>query len=204
MSLVGGCYYASINGTAFGWTQMIPIVFTLVSFVISAITNEQLFVLFSFYLFFPQWIVWCFQYYFQIERPNPICQLYHTWAFPSMEGMYTGAIVCGFFTYAYFWPVYQSWVSYLFIYIFATLSPIVPIYLGYNAWWEVVFSWGFGGFSASAFIIVVYYFMKPKMEYLKTFFIFYNYQDTFIKSDKKGKTFKILKALERVDGSSFS
>jgi hypothetical protein len=43
--------------------------------------------------------------------------------------------------------------------------------------------------------------MKPKMAYLKLFFPFYlfGYQDTFIKSDKKSKSFQILQALERAD-----
>lgn len=201
MSSSEGCYYISWGATAFGWTQLIPIIFTLIAFIVTAITNETIFFIFSWFLFAPQYVVWCFQYYFQYARPNPICQLYHTWAFPCMEAMYTGAIIGGFFAYAYFWSVRQSWISWFCIYCFAVLPPFILVYIGYNVWWEVVFSWGFGFLSAVAFVIVTYYFLKPKMHYLKLFFplFIFGYQDTFIKSDKKNKSFQILQSLERVD-----
>lgn len=196
-----GCYYVSLGASVFGWTQMIPIFFTVASFVLTAATNQAIYFLFAIYLFIPQYIVWCFQYYFQYERPDPICQLYHTWAFPSMESMYTGAIIGAFFTYAYYWPVYQSWVTWFFIYCFATVPPFILIYMEYNRWWEVLFSYAFGFLSSVAFMLVVKFFLKPKMYYLKLFFPFYlmNYSDDMIKKEKNHESLLILRAIQRAD-----
>lgn len=198
-----GCYYVSIRGTAFGWTQMIPIFVTLGCFIASAVSNQAIYFIYSIFLFFPQWTCFCFQYFFQYARPNPICQLYHTWAFPSIETMYIGSIVAAFITYAVFWPVYQSWVTWLCIYILALLPPLVLIYMQYNVWWEVLFSFLFGALCSVAFMLVVRYFMKPNMHYLRLFFPFYlfGYEDNMIKKDQTGKYLQILKALERVDGA---
>jgi hypothetical protein len=197
----GGCYYLSIGGSVFGWTQSIPLLVGLCCTVLTIATGEAVYFLFALYLYIPQWIVWCFQYYFQYVRPNPVCQLYHTWAFPSMEAMYVGAIVGALFTYAYFWRVDHGWITWLFFFLFATIPPIVLINYEYNRWWEVLFSLGFGALSSVLFVVVLWFFVKPKISYLKLHFPFYimGYTDTMIKKTDK-KSMEILAALERLEG----
>lgn len=194
-----GCYYASILGTTFGLTQLIPILFIPFCLFITMITHESIFVLFSFFLYIPQFIVWDFQYYFQSIRPVPICQLYHTFAFPSMEAMYTGAILGAFFTYAYYYTVYLSWFSWDIIYLCGCLVPFILIYTEYNRWWEVAFSMGFGFLSALAFVVIVKLFMKPRMRYLHLHFPLYifGYSSELIKKNCHSQ--EILEALERVE-----
>lgn len=200
-----GCYYVSIYGTAFGLTQMVPIFVTVACTVLSMATSQAFYVIFAFYLYVPQYIVWIFQQYFQYIRPNPICQLYNTWAFPSMEAMYTGAVVGAFAAYAYLWVVEHSWISWLFVYLVTALAPFVLIYTEYNRWWEIAFSMGFGALSSIAFVLVVRYFMRPWMPYLKLHFPFYlfGYVDNMMRKDRRNQSTAILESLERVDKGSF-
>ena len=194
-----GCYYVSVGASVFGWTRAVPLLVGLCCTVLTIATGQALYFMFALYLYIPQWIVFCFQYYFQYVRPDPICQLYQTWAFPSMEAMYVGAIVGALFTYAYFWPVSHGWISWLFFFLFAIVPPALLIYYEYNRWWEIAFSLGFGFLSSLAFVVVLKFFIKPKMPYLKLHFPFYlmGYTDEMISSKE---SLHILEALERVEG----
>jgi hypothetical protein len=192
-----GCYYLSISGQAFGWTQMVPTIVTLMLSAITAVSGEIVFFLFALYLYIPQYIVWVFQYYFQQVRPDPICQLYHTYAFPSTESMYIGAILGAFVSFAATWQVYHSWFVWLCLYLFALVPPLVLVYTQYNQWWEVLFSMVFGGFAGVMFTAVMRNFFRPKAAYLRVHFPFYTmgYQDTILCEEK---SIEILESLEKV------
>jgi len=195
-----GCYYFSIAGQAFAWTQLVPILFTLCTMIVTMVTHESIFALYGFFLWIPQFIVWTTQYYFQSIRPIPICAQMHSWAFPSNEGFYTGAIIGAFFTYAYFVPSEQSWLSWLLVYIFATLVPFILIYAQYVRWWEILFSMGFGYLSGLAFIVFTFFFLKPKMRYLQYHFPCFlcGYTSEYIKESCHKAP--ILESLNRVEG----
>lgn len=174
-----GCYYVSYMGMAFGWTQMVPVVVTFFLSLLTAATGEIIYFIFGLYLYVPQYIVWVFQYYFQSVRPDPVCQLYHTWAFPSTEAMYIGAIIGFFVAYSYGWNKEQSWMVWLMIYLFGLAPPFILVYVQYNRWWEVAFSMGFGFLSSVLFALVLNYFIVPDMAYLETHFPFktFGYRD---------------------------
>lgn len=196
-----GCYYLSYMGMAFGWTQMVPLVITLFLSLLTTATGEPVYFLFGLYLYVPQYIVWCFQYYFQSIRPDPVCQLYHTWAFPSMEAMYIGAIIGFFIAYTYGWSVDQSWIVWLMIYLFGIVPPFILVYVQYNRWWEVAFSMGFGLLSSVMFAVVLRLFIKPRMAYLQSHFPFstFGYNDHMVCNDTEHECFEIYQSLERLD-----
>ena len=182
---VEGCYYISVWGTAFGWTQMVPVFVTLVSFAITAATGEAFYALFGLYLWIPQWFVWVFQFYLQWARPNPICQTYHTWAFPSTESMYIGAILGAFFAFAYHWShrVTHSWMTFFWFYLLGIVPPFILIYIQYNVWWEVTISWVFGFATGVAFSIIMRIFIRPAMPYLElhSMFWIFGYKDSIMR-----------------------
>jgi len=168
--------------------------------LITMVTHESIFAIFGFYLWIPQFVIWNFQYYFQSIRPNPICQTYHTFAFPSNEAFYTFAIVGAFFTYAWYVPSEQSWVSWLLLYITATIISLVLIYIEYNRWWEILFTAAFGYLCGAAFIIMCKYFIKPKIRYLNFCFPFelFEYRSEYIRKNSHDP--EIFEALKRVEG----
>jgi len=174
-----GCYYLSYMGMAFGWTQMVPVILTLCLSLLTAATSEPVYFMFGLYLWIPQYVVWVFQYYFQSIRPDPVCQLYQTWAFPSTEAMYIGAIIGFFIAFSYGWEKAQSWSVWLMIYVFGVVPPFILVYVQYNRWWEVAFSMGFGFLSSVMFAVVLRVFIRPNMAYLQAHFPFstFGYED---------------------------
>ena len=195
-----GCYYISIAGQAFSWVLLIPLLVTLFTMLVTMVTHESIFAIFGFYLWIPQLVIWSCQSYFQSIRPNPICQQYHTFAFPSNEAFYTFAIIGAFFTYAWYVPSGQSWVTWLLVYIFGSVVPLILIYIQYNRWWEILFSSAFGYACGAAFIVACRYFIKPKICYLNYHFPFelFEYHSEYIKEGSRDP--EILEALKRVEG----
>lgn len=189
-----GCYYFSLLGQAFGWTQLVPGIVGLVLFVVTAATHEMVYVFFGLFLYAPQFMVWIFQWFFQMIRPDPICQLYHTWAFPSMESMYVGAIVGFFITYAICKEIDHSWITWLAIYIFTIFPLVILFYSGYNRWWELLFSLGFGLVSSILFALVYEYFIQPRMAYLRCHFPFSFFEYVDCESQKDYE--EILRSLQ--------
>ena len=165
-----GCYYISLGASAFGWTQLVPSLVTLGLSLLTAATNEPVYFLFALYLYVPQYMVWCFQYYFQMVRPDPVCQLYHTWAFPSMEAMYIGALVGFFVAFTVGWRVHQSWFVWTCIYLFGLVPPVILVYTGYNRWWEVAFSMAFGLLASVLFAVILRIYIRPNLPYLMNHF----------------------------------
>lgn len=193
-----GCYYISLGATAFGWTQLVPSIVTLGLSLLTAATNEPVYFMFALYLYVPQYIVWCFQAYFQVIRPDPVCQLYHTWAFPSMEAMYIGALVGFFVAFTWGWSKTQSWITWLFIYLIGLVPPVILVYTGYNRWWEVAFSMALGLVASVLFAAVLRLFIRPHMAYLMNHFPFctLGYHDTLCGGTEEMD--EVREALERV------
>jgi hypothetical protein len=194
-----GCYYISFFGQAFSWVLLIPLIVTLGTMLITMVTHESIFAIFGFYLWAPQVVIWCTQIYFQSVRPNPLCQVYSLLAFPSGEVFYTFAIIGSFFQYAWYVPSEQSWFSWVLVYLFGTLVPLIIIYVEYNRWWEVLISAGFGYLCGAAFIVVCKYFIKPKIRYLNHHFPFalFEYSSEYIKRGSHDP--EILESLNKVE-----
>lgn len=194
-----GCYYISIWGQAFGWTLLVPFIVTIFTMLITMVTHESIFAIYGFYLWIPQLLIWNFQVYFGRIHANPICQQYHTFAFPSNEAFYIFAILGSFFTYAYYVPSEQSWFSWLLLYCISAAGTLILIYMQYNYWWEILFSGLVGYVFGAAFIIVCRYFIKPKIRYLNFHFPFelFEYRSEYIKRGSYDS--EICEALKRVE-----
>jgi hypothetical protein len=165
-----GCFYISIGAKAFGITMLIPFIVTPILFVMNAWTGDQFFFWLGLYTYLPLYIVWAFQRYFMYIRPDPVCQLYQTLAFPTFESMYIGGIIGLFIVYAYVYKSDQSWIVWLTVYLLGLGVPVVLVYMSYNVWWEVFFSMCFGFISALLFVYLYDWFIYPLSPYLMNHF----------------------------------
>ncbi len=161
-----GCYYLSLSGWAFGYTQLIPMFFMVVMAVVKMLTYNCIWFIYGLWLYLPQFILWVFQRYFQYVRPDPICSLYQSFAFPSIEAFYIGIIVGLFVVWTIVYEVDQSWFVWVCVYTFGLVFPGILIFTTYNVWWETMFSALFGFFISWMFVIVVKQFMQPYINYL--------------------------------------
>lgn len=168
-----GCYYVGVGAVAFGWTQIIPTITTLCFFVASSFTNKPMLLFFSLYLYIPQITIYCFQHYFQVIMPDPVCQLYHSYAFPSMSAFYVGALFAGFVTATYLFNYSHGWNIWIVMELFLVIPPIILVYYSYNRWWEVVLSVGFGVANGVFFMVVYKWYIYPSLPYLSMQFPMY-------------------------------
>lgn len=178
---MSGCYYLTIGGQAFGLTQMVPLAISLCLTVLSVVTNQFIYFLYGWFLYFPMFIAFVMQYYFQWVRMDPICGLYASWAFPSTSVLYAYSIIGAFLAYFIYWNrVSHSWAVWLFIYCLAIVIPFVNWYNEYNTLFELTMTALFGFVFSFVFIIIARYFIRPNMAYLKYNFFFLNYNDTVL------------------------
>lgn len=195
-----GCYYVGYSGWAFGWTQMIPVLVTLVCSVLTTATHQPLYFLFSLFLYIPQTTLWCFQAYFQVVMPDPICQLYHSWAFPSIPAFYVGVAVTVFFAITWLWRFDHSWIVYLIMYWTGVIPGLFLIWYGYNRWWEVLLSLGYGVAFGLFFSLVMKHYVLPVMPYLQLYppLDTFEYRDTLcMNSEMSQESNRVRKIIQR-------
>jgi hypothetical protein len=148
---------------------MVPTAVGLALTLMTMSTKQPLYFFFNLYLYIPQWFLWCFQYYFQVARPDPICQLYHTWAFPSVEAFYVASLVTLFVLIVYVWDIDHSWFTWVLFIVFGLAPPLVLIWTSYNRWWEVLFSVLFGVLSTAVFVALWCNYMVPNLPYWQNY-----------------------------------
>ena len=191
------CAYFAVGGFTVTAAESFAFVITLFLGVISALTGERIYFVFGIYLYAPQWLCWCVQFYFQQYRPNP-CAAYMSYAMPELNSMYVGAILGAFIGYIWFWKhVVYSWTSWLMLYILALVPAFLFMYMSWATWWQVTLSLAIGLLSGLFFALITKFFIKPNMKYLQLHFplSLFGYRDTII---TRHHNEEIQKSLERV------
>ena len=182
MSGSGGCVYVSVMGQAFGWTQVMPTMIALTLKVVAMIMHQTIFVALGLYLYIGQMPLWAVQSYMQTERPNPLCQAYHTYAFPNIEMYYLASIVTFVVVYSLVWNVEQSWFMWLTFYVMFVVPPGILVFYSYNTWFEVLASLLIGVAMMLIFIGLMYVYIKPSLCYILNIFPcrWLGYTDTWL------------------------
>lgn len=180
-----GCYYIGYGAQAFGWTQLFPSIVGICFFVITAATKQPFFVIFSTFLYVPQFILWVLQSYFAAVMPDPVCQLYHSYAFPSITAFYIAVLFVTFMVISWQHNYSHGWLVYLVFFTLLIGIPFVLIYMGYNRWWEIAYSLGIGVLTSFVFIYCFQLFVVPVLPYLMHQFPLWHlgYKDTFLMDD---------------------
>lgn len=193
-----GCHYGTILGQAFGWTHLIPSLITLSFTLLTWVTGQLLYSLFGWYLHAIQLILWVIQINLSIDRPDPLCQEYHTFAFPSTEAFYIGAIVAFIVGYSIAWRQKQSILTWISLFVLFVAPPTLLVFLSYNLWYEVLISIVIGCFASSLFIILLWVYISDDTPYLLTIvpFSWLHYKDTLICSLEDKRKPKLREALD--------
>jgi len=181
-----GCYYTSLSGIVFGWTQVIPTAVTSILSIFGLVTGEIIAPFCGLYLHASSMLLWIFQTYMQRVRPNPVCQLYQSLAFPSIVAYYVASVLTFIIVYAYLWNRYLSWFKWLILYALAAL-PLILISVGYNYPGEVGISMLVGVIVTAIFVIVLKVYISPALPYLLNAFPFtvLKYKDTYLMCEKE-------------------
>ena len=161
-----GCYYTTLWGEAFGWTQLLPTVVSLMLSFTSLFKPEVTFLFLGLYLHAWQLGLWSIQLYIHQDRPNPICQEYHSYAFPSIEAFYVAALVVTLVgysvVYGYRHPI-GAWLLLVFAFV---APPATLVFFAYNTVAEVLVSMGIGIVAAVIFVIAVAIYIRPATPYI--------------------------------------
>jgi hypothetical protein len=193
------CYYLDIQGQIFGYTQLIPIFFLITMGVLKMVTYNCIWFMFGMWLYLPQFVLWSFQLYFQYIRPNPICAIYQSFAFPSIETFYLGICIGLFVVWTITYEIDQSWMIWTVIYCVGIVVPGILIYTQYNVWWETLFSFLFGFIISWMFVIVTHRFFQPNIKYLVHCFPIWHFGYSSVWVDEL-EFKKIDEVLRKIDG----
>lgn len=167
---MSGCYYVNVWGQTFAWTQTLPTIVTSGLSLLTLVTHAVVFFVYGLFLHGCQFVLWAFQLYFQYARPDPICQLYNSYGFPSVEAFYAASLASFVISFSLAFGVILSWIVWIMLYILAIAPPLVLVWFSYNTPWEVLFSMGMGALFTIPFVIVFKFYITPIMPYLLTIF----------------------------------
>lgn len=198
---IDGCYYVSAFGLAFGWTQSISTAFSLFLSVITLITHEPLFFFYGWYLQGAQMVLWSIQLVLRVDRIDPICAQYHTYAFPSVESYYVASAVTFAIAYSFIKEYNHSVIMWL-VFEFCFVVPAVTlVWFQYNLWWEVAISMALGIVVTLIFIAYLFLYIEPSLGCLQLVFPlqWLGYRDSLILSEKEQQQCTEMKrSLQRV------
>jgi hypothetical protein len=127
--------------------------------------------------------------------PDPVCQLYHSYAFPSITAFYVAVVFVVFVVVSWIWKYSHDWFVYLVAYLVLIVPPFVLVFMGYNRWWEIVYSLAIGVVTALVFIYCFKTFLVPVLPYLMNQFPLYHlgYKDTFLMDNSQQEEFETVK-----------
>ena len=167
-------------------------------FIMKAVTHNCIWVIYGLWLYLPQFMIICFQRYFLYVRLDPICSVYQSFGFPSLESFYLGVGVGLFCTWTIMYKIEQSWMYWFIMFSACLVIPGILMFNEYNVWWEILFSFLFGFVSSWAFVIVTEWFLQPHMKYLVHAFPFWHmgYMSPWT---TKAEYFRIEGVLEKLD-----
>ena len=167
---IQGCFYVTVYGSALAWTQVLPTLVSLSLTVLTWFDCQVLFMYLGVYLHAFQLLLWSVQLTLKIDRPDPICQEYHTYSFPSVESFYVGALVTFIIGYSVFWQVKRPVTLWLFIFCFFVVPPTVLVFFNFNLWYEVVISLGIGVIASFLLIIFLWVYIQENSPYYLNIF----------------------------------
>lgn len=181
-ALEKGCYYASAWGQAFAWTQLVPYIVSIGLTLLAVVTNQFMYWALGWYLHGVQLLLWFVQLNLQIDRPNPLCQEYHTYAFPSIEAYYIGAVVTFIIVYSRVWKTGLSLYVWAILVATTVIPPIILVFLAYNQWYEVLISMAVGAVASIVIIIMFWVYIYDALPYIQNVFPFSwaHFQDSYI------------------------
>lgn len=192
ISFIQGCFYVTAQGSALAWTQVLP---TLISLSLSLLTFfdcQVLFLYLGVYLHAFQLVLWSVQLVLRIDRPDPICQEYHTYSFPSIESFYVAALTTFFLGYNVFWNKHQKWSVWGAVFAVFVIPPVILVFFSFNVWYEVVISLGIGVIATFLFIIFLYIYIQENSPYYLNIFplnwIGYKDNYLYLPNNSKSKT----------------
>lgn len=163
------CLYFSISGALLGWTHLFPHLAFLGLWLLSINkdgSKQWYFFTFAWYLTLWQIVIWALQSCFAIVRPHAQCAQLHTYAFPSQESFFFGAIVTAFFAYCFFKGIEPGWFTYLTGFFFLIVPQTALVYYAYNRWHETVISLVLGFVASVFFVSIVEIYIRRLMPHI--------------------------------------
>lgn len=152
----------------------------------SGVIKKQFFlVVYSFYLFFWQFMLYVLQQAVRIARPDPFCPAMLTYGFPSLPAYYVAALG----TLAVVLPLllgqYYGWMSWLMLVCWWFVPPAVLVWFTFNTWQEVLLSMGIGVLATVIYVLAALWIVRPFVPYVINSppWSWFNLIDTWLQSE---------------------
>ena len=177
------CHYVTWTGQALGFTHFLPFLITGFLKVVSFFYQEPLWFFYGLYWFVIQWVLWLAQHYFQIERPDPFCAAYHTYAAPSSEVYYTVAAITAILTWTIYYKIQQSVQSWIMMYLFLFVPSGLLWFTRMNRWWEILWTALFAIVTTVPFTWLMIEGVGPNIDFIENCGVFswYGWRSTYLR-----------------------
>ena len=141
------------------------------------------------YWFLVQGVLYLAQFYFQIERPDPYCAVYHTYAYPSSEVYYSVSLVAAILTWTVYYRVQHSLQAWLGLYVLLFVPSILLWFFQMNRWWEVLWTALMAVASTVPFTLLLIEGVTPNIDYIEncSLMSWYGWNSTFFRRQRNPK-----------------
>ena len=184
------CYYQTWPSFVFGWSHFIPVLACPALFIASGVTGDVIFSLLSWYLFIMWYALVVAQSYLNIVRVDPFCPAYHTYSVPSIVTFYAVSLFTFFAAYVITEPAaaaekrqirYTTWLT---MFAFGFLPPLLLVYYDFNTWSEIVLSCALAIFPTIGYVYLLRYIIRPRMAMilLSPPLNWFGYESNYLKS----------------------
>lgn len=199
-SIPGSCYYTSWTSGAFAITQLVSWLVPLAlaaaspvhihrdilggSHTVDRWARQFVLVAFGFYIFFWSFLLYIFQAALAVVRTDPFCPAVVTYGLPSSGAFYVAASGTFMVCMAVAMRFWYNWSNTLYLLIWWIVPPGVLIWVGYNAWYEVLLSAGLGALATIIFFFLVWKMAARDMPYIlnQAPWSWFNCADTWVQT----------------------
>jgi hypothetical protein len=202
------CAYPSIIAQAYEGTHWIP---WLVPFAVACASfgrdrsgkwgKQILLIWYGFFLTLMQVVVYIFQNNFNTTRNDPYCVEIVSYAFPSMEAYYVGALSAFIFGFTYFWNLQLAWSYWTMLILFVIGPSGIFIWFQYNTVSEILMSAGIGSGTTILFLVFVRFIWLDYIPFLlqQAPWTWFNCIDSYVTSDdQQQETIRIAVVLKEL------
>lgn len=162
--------YAQAYAAAAFINWIIPLVISAASFMrdekTGRVGRQFTMLIFGFYLFIWQYVLYTLQTAIHAQRPDPFCPSMMTDGFPSSAAFHVAVGGTLIISLAWLLEFSFSWMTYVGLPIWFLAGPSFLVWFGFNSWQEIVISICLGILATLAYFVTLKFYLIDMMPYI--------------------------------------
>ena len=163
------CVLTKTGAQMFVYVEAAPWAISGCMFALNLVLNGSVFFYFvSLWLGFSHYVLYPFQSYLNMIRPQILCALgEESYKFPNVLMYYIGGIATVVVVYAILWPTRTSYMRWIWLALLALCPAFVLCWFEFNVWYEVLFSFLWSAVMTTGFMLLLRFYIAPAWPYME-------------------------------------